>query len=264
MAKLTIEDKQFIESNYDDIPTIEIASRLGKSVNDVTDYIHQQMKTHTLEELSEGLNVITKKPEWKLLRRQFTKDELQLFEYSYNRLIEQFNNDVLPTEEKQIFQAIELEIFMHQNKRNRKRSIEEIQRIELEIQSEKNKDDLDYDRAKIDALQQQLAAYTSSQTSTSREYNELSAKHGKIIETMKGTRDQRIKQLSDSKVNFLALLKALENDDFRKKQMVDMEIMRAAFDKEKDRLTSPHKYADENIDIPILTTETVIKNEDHN
>lgn len=263
-ATLSINDKLFIEQNYDDLSTKEIADRLGKNINDIIDYIHNSMKTHTLEELSSNLSILNKKPEWKLLRRQFTKDELELFEYSYNRLLEQFNNDVLPTEEKQIFQAIELEIFMHQNKRNRKRAVEETQRIELELQNEKNKDDLDYDRAKIENLQQQLAAYTSSLTATSREYNELSAKHGKIIETMKGTRDQRIKQLSDSKVNFLSLIKALEDEGFRKKQMTEMEIMRAAFQKEKERLTTPHVYSDNNIDTPILTIETVEQNENNN
>ena len=79
-----------------------------------------------------------------------------------------------------------------------------------------------------------------------------------MIKDLKGTREQRIKAIEDSKVTFAALIKKIILDgDFRHETGVEMEKMRLAMDIERDRLSQAHVYEDGITDQPFLTSETV-------
>jgi hypothetical protein len=49
----------------------------------------------------------------------------------------------------------------------------------------------------------------------------------------------------------------VSNPDIAKGYGIEMEKMRLAMEKEKDRLSEFHKYTDEMVDQPFLTPETV-------
>jgi hypothetical protein len=257
--KLNNRDREYIQKYYNDAAPADIAAQLGVPVDVVQDYIHLELSKKDDVVYSPELRSL---PEWKYLQRQFLPDELDLFEQSYAKLMQQFDNEgILATEQKQIFQVIELEIFMHRNKCNRRRSAEDIQRLEDMIDAEcSDKRPKEINSELVAALQSQLEAARSSGNHASREYNDLSEKHSRLLKDLKGVREQRIKQLADSKVNFLGLLKQLEEDDFRARQIRDMEIMKAALAQESARLSALHEYADGTVDRPLINSETVGQN----
>jgi hypothetical protein len=75
---------------------------------------------------------------------------------------------------------------------------------------------------------------------------------------MKGTREQRIKRLEDSKQSFTSwVANLLQSPDLMKKYGIEMEKMRVAMKKEEERLSSFHKYEDGTIDQPLLSPDTV-------
>ena len=79
-----------------------------------------------------------------------------------------------------------------------------------------------------------------------------------MIKDLKGTREQRIKAIEDSKTTFASLIKKIIMDgDFRKTAGVEMEKMRLAMDVERDRLSKAHTYEDGITDQPFLVPETV-------
>jgi ribosome maturation protein Sdo1 len=79
-----------------------------------------------------------------------------------------------------------------------------------------------------------------------------------MLREMKGTREQRIKRLEDSKQSFVSWVAHLMQDpETMKKYGIEMEKMRMAMEKEKDRLSAYHKYEDGVVDQPFLTPDTV-------
>ncbi|NDC96319.1 hypothetical protein EB077_13515 [bacterium] len=79
-----------------------------------------------------------------------------------------------------------------------------------------------------------------------------------MLREMKGTREQRIKRLEDSKQSFVSWVANMMQDPETMKQYgIEMEKMRLAMLKEKERLSSYHKYEDGIIDQPFLTPDTV-------
>jgi hypothetical protein len=271
-SELSMSDKVFIEDNKDSLSIAEMSKTLNVTQKCIKTYLNDVLRepqnpeeeTATLPAPSD--NILHSNPKWQLLKQEFTPDELTLFEYSYKELFNQFQGDVLPTEDRQIFQAIELEIFMHRNKKNRKRSADEIKRLEIEIEEERQKfqdsitgtaDPEDVgSKDKIDFLRAQLGSYLAASTSSSKEYTELLTKHKDIIDKLKGTRDQRIKQFNDKNLNIMEKLKSLEDEETRFNERIEMEIMRKASQQFVKTYSQLHTYSDGNIDIPILTKES--------
>ena len=74
--------------------------------------------------------------------------------------------------------------------------------------------------------------------------------------------DQRIKRIEDSKTTFSGLLRALDEEDLRRRMGDEAELMKLAKDKSKKKLSEVHIYSDGEGDLPLLTPETVLTQED--
>ena len=78
-----------------------------------------------------------------------------------------------------------------------------------------------------------------------------------MLKEIKGTREQRIKRLEDSRQSFTGWVAHLmQNPDITKGYCLEMEKMRLAMNKEKERLSQYHKYDDGIVDQPFLTPDT--------
>ena len=201
---------------------------------------------------------LTFRPYWNELRQQFTEDELKLFQYHWARIISQFKDDVIPTEELQVVDLIKLELLMNRSLKNIKENIEQISSFEGLIQQLRAVDADQQDRDEIFNLERQVASLKASQESLNKDYRELQAKKNSMLKEMKATREQRVKRLEDSKQTFTSWLAYLvSNPDVARGYGVEMEKMRLAMDKQKERLSAYHKYQDDLVDQPFLTPETV-------
>jgi hypothetical protein len=79
-----------------------------------------------------------------------------------------------------------------------------------------------------------------------------------MLREMKGTREQRIKRLEDSKQSFTSWVASLiQNPEMIKKYGIEMEKMRLAMKNEQKRLSEFHKYEDGQVDQPFLTPDTI-------
>lgn len=256
-GRISNEEARIISRLVDSLTVEDIAKQLDRDVESVDNYIKRKLKKGlSLEE--EAAYSLEDRPYWIELESQFTADELELFKYHWSRIIAQFKDDVFPTEELQVVDVIKLEILMNRCLKGNKDNIESISTFEKMVTVERSRDKDQQDQDYILNLERQIAALRASQESLNKDYRELQTKKAAMLREMKGTREQRIKRLEDSKQSFTSWVAHLMQDpETMKKYGIEMEKMRLAMKKEEERLSAFHKYEDGQIDQPFLTPDTV-------
>lgn len=206
-------------------------------------------------EFIEIRNELRSKDEYKELKEVLTKGELEYAERQWAKYLEQFKQNVLPTEETQILQLIKFEIFQYRIELQRKQLYEYMMELKEKANKERTKRRPNDDKilaymAEIPDLEQSIASF-------SKNFVELQKEHAKLLHNLKATRDQRIKNIHDSGTTILGHIKALQEKEFREKEEQEMELMRAAMDVETKRLGGYHEYMDGTVDQPLLNSDTV-------
>lgn len=256
-GRISNSEARTIAKLVDSLTVEDIAKKLDRDVESVDSFIKRKLRVGLSNEEAAAFS-LEDRPYWNELTNQFTNDELELFKYHWTRIIAQFKDDVFPTEELQVVDVIKLEILMNRCLKSNKDNLNELNLIDKLIRDERSKDKDQQDKDYVMNLERQGAALRASQESLNRDYRELQTKKANILREMKGTREQRIKRLEDSKQSFTAWVASLLQDpEILKKYGIEMEKMRLAMAKEQERLSAFHKYEDGIIDQPFLTPDTV-------
>lgn len=256
-GRISKEEERFISRNAASMTLEDIAKSLDRDVDSVEQFMKRKLK-HGLSLEEEAAFSLEDRPYWIELQSQFTNDELELFKYHWSRIIAQFKDDVFPTEELQVIDVIKLELLMNRCLKGNKDNIQQISTYENMVKDERSKYKDDQDLDYIINLERQIASLRASQESLNRDYRELQTKKASMLREMKGTREQRIKRLEDSKQSFISWVANMMQDPETMKQYgIEMEKMKMAMLKEKERLSAFHKYEDGLVDQPFLTPDTV-------
>lgn len=216
---------------------------------------------HVVENRKKGVGIkenLRAHPQWKHFKEQFTREEMILFESSYVELVGQFDANILPTEQKQIFQAITLEIFINRHNKERhdnQKDIERLKKMQEDIYNIPQEQRSNADKELLTGIINQIQAMQATSQSKTKEYKDLSDKYSNILKELKGTREQRIQKIENSGQKFTGLLRQLDEEDFRKRTGVTMNLMDAAADQERRRLSEYHTYMDGEVDKPLLRPE---------
>lgn len=257
-GRISKEEERIISRLVNSLTVEDIAKQLDRDVESVDNFVKRKFKVGITNEEAAAFS-LEDRPYWIELKSQFTNDELELFKYHWSRIIAQFKDDVFPTEELQVIDVIKLEILMNRCLKGNKENIEQISTYDAMIKDERSRDKDQQDMDYIINLERQVASLRASQESLNRDYRELQAKKASMLREMKGTREQRIKRLEDSKQSFTSWVAAMMQDpDKMKHYGIEMEKMRIAMQKEGSRLAALHKYEDGLVDQPFLTPDTVI------
>lgn len=260
-GRFSNEEMEFIEANAEVLSVDQIATHLDRDPDSVKDWIGKKIGFSAKQKKeAEVANELKSKPYYRELKHQFTDEELDMFEFHFKKMWSQFKDDVFHTEEMQIIDTIKLEILMNRILRSQQENQTEISTYERLVQGEKAVDKDQRDMDFIMQLERQIAVLRASQETLSKDYKDLQARKATMLKDLKGTREQRIKAIEDSKQTFASLVKQIATDgDFCRKIGIDMEKMRLAMEKEKERLSEYHQYEDGTVDQPFLTPETLIK-----
>lgn len=255
------EEKQFIIDNCKSLSAEEIAKSLRRNIETVKRYIHTTLgetANVSMPAVYSAQQSLKNSPVWKELKNQFTEDELNTFLYHWSRLIAQFDEDVYPTEELQIIEYIRTLILTNRVLTRHKKNLDELESLEKELGYELQLDMEEQDQAKIAGLRTLINALRAAQDQNLKDYKDLIDKKSKQEASLKGTREQRVKDIEQRGVTLTGLMKELTlNKEFREKVGIEMEKMRLAAEAEVLRLSELHKYVDGSYDIPFLTPETV-------
>ena len=258
-GRISKDEERTIARLVDSLPVEDIAKQLDRDVESIDQFIKRKFRVGLTNEEAAAYS-LESRPYWTELTSQFTGDELELFKYHWTRIIAQFKDDVFPTEELQVVDVIKLEILMNRCLKSNKDNLNELDLIDKMIRDERAKEKQDRDQDYLMNLERQSASLRASQESLNRDYRELQTKKASMLREMKGTREQRIKRLEDSKQSFTSWIAMLMQDpETLKRYGMEMEKMRLAMIKERERLSSYHKYEDGVVDQPFLTPDTVIE-----
>ncbi len=258
-GRFTKTEQEFIRNNHREMSNLDIATHLDRDPISIQSYIKEKIGNNTLDDREiEALHDLQNRPFWKDLQKQFSEEELQSLLYHWSRIITQFRDDVLPTEELQIIDAIKLEILMNRALIGQQTNMRSIGEYEESVTVEKSKSLEIQDKDYIYNLERQIAVCRAAQDSLTREYKDLQTKKASMLKDLKATREQRIKRLEDSKQTFIGWVRNLmSNPDARREIGIEMEKMRLAMNKEAERLSEYHKYEDGLLDQPFLTPDSV-------
>ena len=258
-GRFTKTEQEFIKNNHREMSVLDFATHLDRDPASVESYVKDKIGNTTLDDREiEALHDLQNRPFWKDLEKQFSEEELQSLLYHWGRIITQFRDDVLPTEELQIIDAIKLEILMNRALIGQQDNMRSIDQFQDAVTVEKNKDLELQDKDYIYNLERQIAVCRAAQDSLTRDYKDLQTKKAAMLKDLKATREQRIKRLEDSKQTFIGWVRNLmSNPDTRREMGIEMEKMRLAMKQEEKRLSEYHQYEDGGIDQPFLTPDTV-------
>lgn len=268
-GQLSLDEEKFIRDNYATLTVQQIADALNRNISPIQRYVNENNIISSSEELKD-IEILKHKLHtktfWPEIARQFDTEtgELEYFEDTWVGLIKQFREDVLPAEELQIKQFITIDILINRSMKERKRHISETDKLQKLVDKEYEKPEGDRDIPKLANLETQLGFARNSIANYTNEYTKLLNEQQKISKDLKATREQRIKRIEDGKSSWVGLIRMLEDEQVREKEGREMEILAMATEKAKKQMTEYHSYADQVIDRPFLTPESITENGEHN
>jgi len=272
-GQLSNAEKGFIRANSNKMKPVQIAERLNRSEKQVLTYLTEHSllpvdaparpETETEQSLLEARHKLRQTMAWKQLRDELDEDELLYFEEKYAQYMTQFREDVLVTEETQIFLVIKLEIMMHRNSKAKKNANQDIARLsklrdnflrKYEDPSEMDEADRDY----VMGIETQIQACKSAESARSTEFIKLEEKHQALLKDLKATRDLRVSRVESSRETFLGTIKRLQQADERDFPGRHTELLRNAADRDNNRLGPAHTFEDGIEDLPVLNADTIL------
>ncbi len=257
-GRWTKEQIAYMEKNYKKVPIDDMAKVLEKNPKTVRKYCVE--KLGMTEEAR--ISIIAKfniqsSPVWHEMKQQFTPDELELFMYHWQEIMVQFKHDALPTERMQMVEIVRLEILLNRNMVSQKAASVTLNDTLKERDKEMALGDLK-DSNKVVALNQIIAAIETSLPHLTRVFKELLERKQNILKEMRGTREQRIKRIEDSKETIQTWMASIvENEDIRKNLGEEMAKGRLAMYKELERLSGYHNFGDNSVEQVITSEETL-------
>lgn len=263
---LSNEEMQFIRDHIGDMSIELISDSLNRTVKPIERFVTENNLSFDRQE-NETDHVLKiklhAKTFWQEITRQFDEDsgELEYFENTWIGLVKQFREDVLPAEELQIKQFITIDILINRSMKERKRHIQETERLQQEVDREYKVPEDQRDIPRIANLETQLNFARNSIASYTNEYTKLLSEQQKISKDLKATREQRIKRIEDGKSSWVGLIRMLEDELIREKEGKEMSILALATERAKQTLYENHQYEDGMVDQPFLTPDSVNYND---
>ena len=193
------------------------------------------------------------------LKAIFTDEEIHKFKAQYSRMLRQFKEDVLFSEELQVFHAIKYEILMDRCLIEIKKMRDEVETFE-EIRNELINISEDEDPQKEDKLMywtKQIESHRSSTKIKSDEHSKSFERYTSIMTGLKATREQRIKNLEGANRSFIDVIRDMQKKDALMVEGVELEVYKYAVVKELMKLATPYEFMDGSVTEPVLTSETL-------
>jgi hypothetical protein len=263
---LSREEREFVGKNRS-LPVPELALAIRRTPEVVQGLLDEfaaseipkppvGLPTHPLA-LKQELH---KSAAYKGLKEEFTRDEMGVFEEEFVRWQQQFKGDTLHTEEIQIIKAIKFDILGRRAMKGRTRAMlsaeaaEEQYRQLLALPAEALTEEV---KVKMGEARIAAGIFRGQEAHFTNEITQFETKHQALMKDLKATRDQRINKIEGGRLNWLQLIKSLEDQDVADREARMLELTAAAIGREATRLGSPHAFLDGQVDRPLLNAETV-------
>lgn len=239
----------------------QISERVNRPADTIQKTVEEKLLMNISEEAQitkKAENDIKSSAEWRQLEKQLNRDEQDVFLNHWRELVSQFNNNVTHTEKLQMMDLIRNEILMGRVLERINTASETIREAQEDYQAERELDLANQNPQKLVDLQRKIGDTQIAIGAFNKEYNELSIRKNATLKDIKGTREQRVKRLEESKETITGWIATLISEpDMREKLGKWTEKFRIAQTVEYQRLGEYHKYDDGQVEQPILNNETL-------
>jgi hypothetical protein len=145
---------------------------------------------------------------------------------------------------------------------DRSKIIRRIDQTEKDIEKELRKEE-DKDYELIAVLRSEISSLIAEKGSLSKEMLEFQVKKDAKLKDLKGSREQRFKQIEETKKNLSELIKELDTYKKRKSEGIYAEKMKIASEKIARDWNVPMKYEDGTYDKPFLSPEGEMEDQEN-
>lgn len=256
-GRFSVDEIDYIEKNATTRTATEIAKHLNRDPASVKKFCKEKLRVG-LSKQDEAAFTLEDRPYWKELKQQFSEDELELMKWHWSRIVLQFKDDVIHTEEFQILDLIKLDILSNRCLKHNQDMIETINQVDAMLEYENSKSEENRDNDAIFNLRREKISLQQAQETSTKEYRELQVKKNGMLKEMRATREQRVRRLEESTQSLTGWVVFLMNNPEKTKEYgLQMRKMQLAMEKEQERLGEWHTYSDGTVDQPFLNSNTV-------
>lgn len=264
-GKLSLEDKRTIIDNARLLSFEEIA----ELVNRTPEYVKKVVIDEglyiepTSEDITERLKyllILHSMPFWESLTKEFFPEEIRFYEDNWLALYKQLGQDMSWSEQVFAKSWLTLEIQKHRVMKEEMKAIMDIDAIRKDLNREYDRPKEDRDIQYIAFKEGELSAREAAKKQSIDSIDKLNKEIKFYSTKLKADREER-RDIKKNEDNWFGYLTALKDEEYREKQEYQAELWRIAQEKERQRLMGIHKYMDGEIDHPILTVETVERQE---
>ena len=194
---------------------------------------------------------------WRELQKQLTADELSFLSHQYVEYIMLFEKTapVVIAEKMALKQLLVTEILFNRVMQSQKRYFDISNNLSFQIDNEKRKLNPNIsDLNKWEAEKQNCEALFST---FSQDMKELQNRMMAMRKELSISRQQRTENLKETNTSFGGFIVALEDESLREREGQQINIFRAAVEKERKRLADYHTYMDGELDVPLFNADIV-------
>lgn len=267
-GKISDEERKFIFNNAETKDDRWIAEQLHRTVEFVEKYRRQMSaKAETApliqavaEEDDKFKALVRSREDWQEIQKQYTDNELKLFEFYWCRTCKQLP-DMTHTEEMQAIKLIHFEMAMNRTLQAKKKIVVEMELVDEMIAKEMQKavsTGKSPPAEKMATLEERRALLVADEQARTKEFNDTMERYNKLMSHLKVTRDQRFAKVENSKFSFADWIRTHNEEKLRKKEAQEAELSRIAAERVFQKFGKLHQFADGEMDRPILNAETVL------
>ena len=256
-GRWTDEEKAWFKKNINRLTDEELSAKLDRSIES----IKEAKKRHNIG--TTRLDIEQKfeqSHQWKLLNDELTEEEMEFFTTEFAHLTNQFQGDILPIEESQMFILVKNSVMQHRVMAEKKRSEADLvkaRKIILDTLRNMGPTPTEEEKQKVSDLKSYTAQLESANKMRTAEYLNLTESYRKILNDLKATRNQRLEKVENNRKTFIDTLKYLDEKRNKDKEGEFLEMFKKGVKKEYAHLTSYHTYADGEMEKPILNVDTM-------
>lgn len=256
-GRFTKEEKRFIVENLGTMMAESIAKALNRRTENVQREIDKQ--TAMVKPPAEIVAEKKRSKAWDLLQKEFTSEEIKFIGQEYQRLIEQFHQNITPSEEIQLLDYVKMSVLVTRSNTQKKDLLEHIDETEKTLKefAANNKSELKVNPEVMKiygTIQDTLASLEKAMSMKTDEFCKLQKQKDDILKSLKGTRDQRMKHSVDSG-KFLTILEQYREVQNQEMESKHVELIRRSKEDIKKKWQEPFKYVTGEVDQPLMTPD---------
>lgn len=244
----------------------EIAKKLKRPEKSIREFLSRkrdEVKENTKEDL---IATLRRKHYWPQVKSSL-KDvtEIEYFEREWASIYSQLlSQDVLHTDEIMVRDLVLQDINCFRITSATAEVHKRKEQLEKMIYDELARDPDVQNTTQVAVWRNEIAAYVSSLTALSKQYNECQSYKDSLFKSLKTTRDQRFKELKEVNKDIFSLVMTLDTLENREKEGRYTTLIHMASKKIEEDWSKAQMFADGFEDRLLLSAETLEKEDEEN